>query len=396
MLSGKKIVIGITAGIAAYKIPFLIRHLIKEGADVRVIMTPAAKDFVTPLTLSALSRNPVVIDPFNIATGEWNSHVELGSWADIMLFAPVTANTLGKMAHGIADNFLVTTYLSAKCPVVLAPAMDLDMFRHPTTRENIRLLTSFGNHIIEPTHGELASGLTGRGRMEEPEVIFRVLTEFLTVKQDLAGKRILVTAGPTYEAIDPVRYIANHSTGRQGFAIAEEAAGRGAEVTLITGPTVLTTTQARIKRINVVSSAEMHEECRKNCPSSDIIIMTAAVSDFRTGKAALHKIKKTGNPLVLNLEPVPDILEDLGKMKRKNQVLVGFALETEQEESNARKKLKKKNLDFIVLNSLSEKGAGFGHTTNKVTIINKSGKLVKGSLKDKRKVAKDIIDLILS
>jgi phosphopantothenoylcysteine decarboxylase / phosphopantothenate---cysteine ligase len=396
MLKDKKIVIGITASIAAYKIPFLIRLLVKEGAEVRVIMTPAAKDFVTPLTLSALSRNPVLTEPFNSATGEWHSHVELGTWADAMIFAPVTANTLGKMAHGIADNFLMTTYLSAKCPVFIVPAMDLDMFHHPSTQKNLSILGSYGVHIIEPQTGELASGLSGPGRMEEPEMICRLIGDFFEKQHDLAGKTILITAGPTHEKIDPVRFLGNHSTGLMGFSLAHEAATRGARVILITGPTILGATHPSITRIDIVSAGDMYKACMKYAASSDMIIMAAAVADYTFPNPAEHKLKKSHKEWSLDLVPSIDILQELGQKKKTGQVLVGFALESGDEVKNAKEKLKKKNLDFIIVNSLKEKGAGFGTPTNKVTIISKTGQLIKGTLKDKKAVAKDIFDTILS
>ena len=394
MLKGKKIVIGITGSIAAYKIPFLVRLLIREEVMVRVIMTPSATDFVTPLTLSTLSRANVIIDPFKESNGEWNNHVELGSWADAMVFAPVTANTLGKMANGIADNFLVTAYLSAKCPVFIAPAMDLDMYNHPSTQKNIQVLRSYGNTIIEPQVGELASGLCGPGRMEEPENILSHLRFFFERKQDFYGKTILVTAGPTFEAIDPVRFIGNHSSGLMGFSIAEEASRRGATVTLISGPTHLEPATPRIHHEKVVSATEMYQACTTSFPSSDIVIMAAAVADYTPSEVSPVKIKKKEKTVSLNLKRTTDVLEELGKRKRKNQLLVGFALESGDGVKNAIEKLRKKNLDLIVLNSLDEKGAGFEVETNKVTIIGKKGVLMAGKLKDKREVATDILDAI--
>ena len=394
MLEGKKIVIGITGSIAAYKIPFLVRLFIREGAEVRVIMTPAARDFVTPLTLSTLSRNPVVSEPFTGSAGEWNNHVELGSWADLMIFAPVTANTLGKMAHGIADNFLVTAYLSAKCPVFIAPAMDLDIYNHPTTRNNIEILRSFGHTIIEPQTGELASGLSGPGRLEEPERILGIALSFFKKKEEWKGKKILVTAGPTFEKIDPVRFLGNHSSGLMGFSLAKEAAFRGGEVTLITGPAELTIPDPRVSRIDVTSAAEMHRECIKHSVNARLIIMAAAVSDYTVASPASGKIKKTAGPLSLILEPTADILKELGKRKKKNQLLVGFALETGREMENARIKLKEKNLDLVILNSLKDPGAGFRSDTNKITMITRSGKVIREDLKPKREVASDIFDLL--
>jgi phosphopantothenoylcysteine decarboxylase/phosphopantothenate--cysteine ligase len=394
MLKGKKIVIGITGSIAAYKIPFLVRLLIREEAMVRVIMTPSATDFVTPLTLSTLSRANVIIDPFKKSTGEWNNHVELGSWADAMVFAPVTANTLGKMANGIADNFLVTAYLSAKCPVFIAPAMDLDMYNHPSTQKNIQVLRSYGNTIIEPQVGELASGLSGPGRMEEPENILSHLRFFFDRKQDFSGKTILVTAGPTYEAIDPVRFIGNHSSGLMGFSIAEEASRRGASVTLISGPTHLEPGNSEIHHEKVVSAAEMYQACKTSFSTADIVIMAAAVADYTPSEVSPVKIKKKDKRVSLDLKKTKDILEELGKLKRKNQLLVGFALESGDGIQHAMGKLKQKNLDLIILNSLDDKGAGFEVATNKVTIIGKKGVVLAGELKDKRAVATDILDAI--
>lgn len=395
MLKGKKIVIGITGSIAAYKIPFLIRLLIKEGAEVKVIMTHVAKDFVTPLTLATLSMNPVIIEPFNPEFGSWNNHVELGQWADLMLFAPVTANSLGKMAQGIADNFVITAYLSAKCPVFIAPAMDMDMFEHPSTRKNIDYLRSYGNTIIEPQTGDLASGLSGPGRLEEPEKILSVIKAHFNRKQSLIKKKILITAGPTYEKIDPVRFIGNFSSGRMGFALAEEAASRGAEVVLISGPTQLSTHKSGISRINVESAQEMYDACIVQSESADVIIMAAAVADYKVEETKPEKIKKNNDALTLKLVSTPDILHKLGQKKRDNQVIVGFALETENGIYNAQQKLAAKNLDLIVLNSPKEKGAGFNTLTNKITIIDKQGKLKHGKLKLKQEVASDILDAVI-
>lgn len=394
MLKGKKIVVAITGSIAAYKIPFLVRLLIKSGAEVRVIMTPAAADFVTPLTLATLSMHSVIIDPFKAQSGEWNNHVELGQWADVMLFAPVTANTLGKMVNGIADNFVVTAYLSAKCPVFIAPAMDLDMYAHPSTQNNINKLISYGNKIIEPQTGELASGLSGPGRLEEPEKILHILEDFFTSPKQLNKKKILVTAGPTYEKIDAVRFIGNYSTGSMGFSIAAEAAKRGAEVTLITGPTCLTIDNAGVNRIDVESAEEMYNACMVEAPNADIIIMAAAVSDYTFLQKSAVKMKKSSDPVHLELFPTRDILKEIGMQKRKEQVLVGFAMETDNELENAQNKLLNKNLDFIILNSLKDTGAGFGFETNKITIIDKSSHIRQGSLKTKREVASDILDTI--
>jgi len=394
LLEGKKIVIGITGSIAAYKIPYLVRMLIREGAEVKVIMTPVARDFVTPLTLATLSRNPVNIEPFDPVSGQWSNHVELGQWADLMIFAPVTANSLAKMANGIADNFLITTYLSAKCQVFIGPAMDLDMYNHPSTQKNIEILRSYGNTIIEPQVGELASGLSGQGRLEEPENILKLVVNHFESKKSLRKKKILITAGPTYEKIDPVRFLGNHSTGQMGFALARQAAGRGATVTLVTGPTSLEAHHPGIRRIDVESAQEMYSVCLKEARGSDVIIMAAAVSDYTPEKVLTDKLKKTNQPLLLNLVPTRDILKELGKIKKKNQVLAGFALETDHELENARKKLLEKNLDFIILNSLKDKGAGFHHKTNKVTILSRDGDVFKGQLKDKTEVASDILDVI--
>lgn len=394
MLKGKKIVIGITGSIAAYKIPFLVRLLIREEVMVRVIMTPSAVDFVTPLTLSTLSRANVIIDPFKETTGEWNNHVELGSWADAMVFAPVTANTLGKMANGIADNFLVTAYLSAKCPVFIAPAMDLDMYNHPSTQKNIALLRSYGNTIIEPQTGELASGLSGPGRMEEPETILSNLRFFFDRKKDFLGKKIVVTAGPTFEAIDPVRFISNHSSGLMGFSIAEEAYRRGADVTLISGPTRLEVNNPGIHYKKVVSAADMQQACKQAFPLCDIVIMAAAVADYTPSEVSSVKLKKKDQTTSIELKKTTDILEEFGKKKKKNQLLVGFALESGNGIKNAGAKLKQKNLDLVILNSLDDKGAGFEVPTNKVTIIGKKGVIMAGELKDKRAVAADILDII--
>ena len=394
MLKGKKIVVGITGSIAAYKIPFLVRLLLKEGAEVRVVMTPAATAFVTPLTLSTLSQHPVTIDPFKTDTGDWNNHVELGIWPDLMIFAPVTANTLGKMAHGIADNFLITAYLSARCPVYIAPAMDLDMYGHPTTQHNISILRSFGNNIIEPQTGELASGLSGPGRMEEPMEILSIVRDYFSRSGALNKKKVLITTGPTYERIDPVRFIGNFSTGQMGIALAMSAAGRGAEVTLVAGPTHLQAFHNNITRINVESAEEMYKACLSEARTADIIIMAAAVADYTCAGKSINKLKKSPKAITLELTPTKDILLELGKTKKSGQVVVGFALETEHEIENATRKLQNKNLDYIVLNSLNDTGAGFGHKTNKVTIIDASGNAIHGKLKSKQEVAEEIIDVI--
>jgi phosphopantothenoylcysteine decarboxylase / phosphopantothenate---cysteine ligase len=396
MLQGKKIVIGVTGSIAAYKIPFLIRLLIREGAEIKVVMTPAATDFVTPLTLSTLSRNPVIINPFTKNSGEWNNHVELGLWADLMIFAPVTANTLSKMANGLADNFLVTAYLSSRCTVFIVPAMDMDMYNHPSTQKNLEILKSFGNILIEPQIGELASGLSGPGRMEEPGNILKTIIHYFNSREDFRGKKVLVTAGPTFEKIDAVRYIGNFSSGKMGFALASAATSRGAEVILVTGPTALRTNDPHINRIDINSAEEMLNECLTAFPNSDLTIMSAAVADYTVSHPSGSKIKKTQNTLTLDLTPTTDILKRLGSLKRKNQVLIGFALESDDEIVNAKMKLKSKNLDMIVLNSLNDTGAGFGESTNKVTIISRKNKLIHGQMKDKTEVANDILDVVKS
>ncbi len=394
MLKGKKILIGITGSIAAYKIPFLIRLLVKEEAEVRILLSQAARDFVTPLTLSTLTGNPVITDFFEEKTGEWSSHVELGNWADLYLIAPVTANTLGKMANGLADNLLVATYLAAKCPVFIAPAMDLDMFRHSSTGKNIEILKSFGNQIIQPASGELASGLCGVGRMEEPEKIMDILNSFFETKQDFKGKKVLISAGPTYEAIDPVRFIGNHSSGKMGYAIAKEFADRGAIVELVSGPVNISLEHHNIHISNVTSAKEMHKACLSHFESADITVMTAAIADYTPKSVADEKIKKKGETLTIDLKPTVDILAELGKRKRNNQILVGFALETENETNNALVKLNKKKLDLIVLNSLKDKGAGFGYDTNMIKLIGKGEDIQEFDLKSKNEVAKDILDRI--
>lgn len=393
VLSGKKIILGISGGIAAYKTAGLVRLLIKAGAQVQVIMTPASCAFITPLTLATLSKRPVYTQ-FEKDFGEWTNHVELGLWADFMLVAPATANTLAKMANGLCDNLLLATYLSAKCPVFFAPAMDLDMFAHPTTQKNIEILKRFGNIEIESEYGELASGLIGKGRLAAPEQILKNLEDYFTTSMDLAGKKVLVTAGPTYEPIDPVRFIGNHSTGKMGFDIAQEAANRGAEVYLVTGPTALKIHDNRVQCIPVMSALEMYHECHKLYNDMDIVIGAAAVADYRPKEVATQKIKKNDEEFVITLEKNPDILASLGALKTK-QFLVGFALETQNEEEYAKSKLKKKNLDLIVLNSLNDEGAGFGNPTNKVTFIDKDFKSYPQELKTKEAVAKDIIDQIV-
>ena len=390
MLKGKKIVLGITGSIAAYKACLIIRGLIKAGAEVQVVITPAGKEFITPITLSALTQKPVISDFFSQRDGTWHSHVALGLWADAMLVAPCTASTLGKMANGIADNMLITTYLSMKAPVFIAPAMDLDMYQHPTTQQNMERLKSFGNQIIEPASGFLASGLEGKGRMEEPDKIVAHLDMFFE-KKDLKGKRIMITAGPTYEKIDPVRFIGNYSSGKMGFALAEECARRGAEVILIAGPVSLQGPVFNVQRINVESCQEMYDVAVKTFPQMDAAILCAAVADFRPAEVADQKIKRVGQTMDIHLVPNPDIAAELGKMKRGGQTLVGFALETNDEEANAQRKLEKKNLDFIVLNSLQNKGTCFRSDENQISIISRTGQR-DYERKSKQEVAADIID----
>ncbi len=395
MLKGKHIVLGITGGIAAYKSAFLLRLLIKAGAEVQVVMTPSAKEFITPVTLSALSGKPVVSEFFTANTGEWHSHVDLGLWADAMVIAPATASTIGKMANGVADNMLVTTYLSAKAPVFVAPAMDLDMMAHPSTCRNIELLRSYGNHIIEPAVGELASHLVGKGRMEEPENIVKVLQDFFEKRQSLAGKKLLVTAGPTYEKIDPVRFIGNYSSGKMGYAIAEEAASRGADVTVVSGPVSIKVSNPSIKIVKVESARQMLEACEARFSDTDIAIMCAAVADYAPASTYDKKIKREGNDVpVIELVKNPDIAKTLGASKRPGQCLVGFALETDNEAVNAKGKLASKNLDIIVLNSLRDAGAGFGTDTNKITIYTADGRTLPFEMKTKAEVAADILDTI--
>ncbi len=393
-MQGKKILIGISAGIAAYKIPLLIRLFKKAGCEVKVLMTEKSIDFVTPLTISTLSGNPVYIKPFG-ESGVWNSHVELSLWADAMIIAPATANTMGKMVNGIADNLLIATYLSARSQVFIAPTMDLDMFHHPSTQRNISTLKEFGHIIIEPDSGELASGLSGEGRMKEPSEIFEVISDYFKKKSDLTGKRVLVSAGPTHEAIDPVRFIGNSSTGLMGIKIAEECAKRGATVSLVLGPTNLSTNSPNINIIKITSANDMHKECLNLFPSSDIGIMAAAIADFTPKVKADLKIKKGNNPAAIELIPTIDVLAEMGKTKSKSQVLVGFALETNDEIENAKSKLSRKNLDFIVLNSLNDKGAGFATSTNKITILGKDEIKIEFDLKSKEEVAVDIVDQIV-
>lgn len=394
MLEGKRIIVGITGSIAAYKAAYLIRGLIKKGAEVQVVITPAGKEFITPITLSALTSKPVICDFFSGRDGTWNSHVDLGLWADVMLIAPATASTIGKMANGIADNMLVTTYLSAKAPVFIAPAMDLDMFAHPSTQKNLNTLRSYGNYIIEPGEGELASHLVGKGRMEEPDNIIKVLEEFFESKNDLTKKKVLITAGPTYEKIDPVRFIGNYSSGKMGFALAEECAKRGAEVILIAGPVQLKTVNPLIHRIDVESAEQMYEAAIAYYPQMNAGILCAAVADFTPDNVADHKIKRKGDELSVCFKPTKDIAACLGKIKKENQLLVGFALETNDEEQNAQGKLERKNFDFIILNSLNDKGAGFRCDTNKISIIDRKEK-TDYPLKPKTEVAKDIINRLI-
>ena len=401
MLKGKKIVLGITGSIAAYKSCLIIRQLIKAGAEVQVVITPSGKEFITPITLSALTSKPVVSEFFSQRDGTWHSHVSLGLWADAMLIAPATASTIGKMAHGVADNMLITTYLSMKAPVFVAPAMDLDMYAHPSTQHNLEILKSYGNHIIEPGTGFLASHLEGKGRMEEPEQIVKVLNAYFDEADgsgDLTGKRIMITAGPTYEKIDPVRFIGNYSSGKMGFALAEEIARRGGAVELVLGPVSLSTANLhpRIHVTQVESAGEMYEACVRLFPESDGGILCAAVADFTPEQRADEKIKRKGDDLVVRLKPTRDIAAAMGQLKSDSQVLVGFALETNDEEVNAERKLEKKNLDFIVLNSLRDEGAGFRTDTNKITIIRRDRTSVPFPLKSKADVAVDIVDELVS
>lgn len=395
MLKGKHIVLGITGGIAAYKSASLLRLFVKAGAEVQVVMTPAAREFITPVTLSALSGKPVISEFFTANTGQWHSHVDIGLWADAMVIAPATACTIAKMATGVADNMLVTTYLSAKAPVFVAPAMDLDMMKHPSTVRNLMTLRSYGNHIIEAAEGELASHLTGKGRMAEPEEICRVIDEYFDTTADLAGKKVMITAGPTYERIDSVRFIGNYSSGKMGYALADEAARRGADVTLISGPVNITPSDCRVKVISVESAREMLEACTHAFNDSDIAIMCAAVADYAPATVADHKIKREENiNPVIQLVNNPDIAATLGKIKKQNQKLIGFALETDHEMDNASSKIAKKNLDMIVLNSLKVAGTCFHSDNNKVTLLYPDGRSVQYDLKPKTEVAADIINAI--
>lgn len=392
-MKGKNILIGVSAGIAAYKIASLIRLFITRGANVQVVMTPMAREFISPLTLATLSKRPILVDFYNPENGDWNSHVDIGLWADLMIVAPATANTMAKMAHGIADNLLLTTYLSAKCPVFFAPAMDLDMFNHPATQQNIQTLIERGNHCIDAETGELASGLTGKGRMAEPEEIFWQVDQFFNRSTTFENKTVLVTAGPTYETIDPVRFIGNYSSGKMGYALAAEFIRRGAKVILISGPVSMKAPK-EAELYKVVSASEMYEECVKHFTECDIAIMSAAVADFSPAEALGSKVKREKNNFVIELKPTRDIASKLGEMKKKDQLLVGFALETDNEYANAYAKLKKKNFDFIVLNSLNDEGAGFNFDTNKISIIDSDNNILKFELKSKVEIANDIINEI--
>lgn len=390
-MKNKHVLIGVSAGIAAYKIAHLTRLFVTAGAEVKIVMTPMAREFITPLTLATLSKNPILVDFFNPENGDWNSHVDIGLWADVMIVAPATANTLAKMAHGIADNLLLTTYLSAKCTVFFAPTMDLDMFKHPATQQNIRVLNERGNHCIDATSGELASGLVGKGRMAEPEEIYRQIEVFFTPEQIFEGKKIMITAGPTYEAIDPVRFIGNYSSGKMGYALAEEFKQRGADVLLISGPVNIQAPEG-VELVNVITAEQMYNACIKNFNMCNMAIMNAAVADFTPSIKFDKKVKREKENMHIDLKPTRDIAKKLGEMKTKDQVLVGFALETDNELQNAFNKLKKKNLDCIVLNSLKDEGAGFNHDTNKVTFIDSNNNISKFELKSKKEIAKDIVN----
>ncbi|MBQ2907709.1 MAG: bifunctional phosphopantothenoylcysteine decarboxylase/phosphopantothenate--cysteine ligase CoaBC [Bacteroidales bacterium] len=396
MLTGKKILLGITGSIAAYKIPLLVRLLKKDGADVRVVMTPSAKDFVTPLTLSTLSGNPVISHGFDEKTGKWDSHVELGLWADLFVIAPATANTMAKMANGIADNYLLTVCLSAKCPVMFAPAMDLDMYKHQATQQNIKTLIERGCIFVAPSSGELASGLCGEGRMEEPQKIYERIKLFFQTKRNFSGKKVLITAGPTYEAIDPVRFIGNHSSGLMGIEIARAFADQGAEVTLVLGPSNISPNRNNINLLPVTSAKEMYDAVMTFFPKTDIAVLSAAVADFRPEMVADQKIKKNPDTdsITLKLVKTDDILKTVGSQKKENQVVVGFALETENGIANAKKKLHTKNIDLIVLNEMSEQGVGFKTKTNKISIINKNDEMTEFDLKPKSEVALDVLNAI--
>ena len=396
MLTGKKILLGITGSIAAYKIPLLVRLLKKDGADVRVVMTPSAKDFVTPLTLSTLSGNPVLSHGFDEQTGKWDSHVELGLWADLFVVAPASANTMAKMAYGMADNYLLTVCLSAKCPIMFAPAMDLDMYKHPATQQNIKTLIERGCIFVAPSSGELASGLCGEGRMEEPQKIYERIKSFFQTKQNFKGKKVLITAGPTYEAIDPVRFIGNHSSGLMGIEIARAFADQGAEVTLVLGPSSISVNKKNVNVLPVTSAKEMYEAVTALFPKTDIAVLSAAVADFRPEVVADQKIKKNpdNDTFTIKLVKTEDILKSVGGMKTENQTVVGFALETENGLENAKKKLHTKNIDLIVLNEMNESGVGFKTKTNKVSIITKNDQVTTYNLKPKNEVALDILNAI--
>lgn len=392
MLKGRNILLGITGGIAAYKVASLIRMLVKEGADVKVVMTPLAKEFITPLTIATLSKNPILVDFYNPENGDWNSHVDLGLWADLYLIAPATANSMAKMAHGVADNLLLTSYLSARCPVMLAPAMDLDMFQHPATQKNMDILSGYGNIIVEAQSGELASGLTGKGRMEEPEKIFEAVVQFFKTQNDLEGKRVLVTSGPTYEPIDPVRFIGNHSSGLMGASVAHSLAQRGAHVLFVSGPSAHIPGHKNIEVFKVNTAEQMYHRAVELFPQCDAGVMAAAVADYTVASVANQKIKREGETLTIELEPTQDIAKQLGQNKRHDQILIGFALETENVLENAKRKLESKNLDFIVLNSPNDEGAGFNVPTNKITLIRKDGTVSPFPLKSKAQVAEDIVN----
>jgi phosphopantothenoylcysteine decarboxylase/phosphopantothenate--cysteine ligase len=396
MLQGKKIIVGVCGSIAAYKAAVFIRLLKKAGAEVKVIMTASASDFITPLTLATVAKNPALSTFVKDKNGEWNNHVELGLWADVMVVAPATANTIGKMANGICDNLLLATYLSARCPVLVAPAMDLDMYLHPAVTNNLQTLLSNGNEVVDAEHGELASGLVGTGRMAEPEHLMTYLETFFARQKDLVGKQVLITAGPTHEAIDPVRFIGNHSSGKMGFALAEELAKRGATVSLVSGPSAQHTVHQNIQRLDVKSAEEMHQACVEEFDKSDVIIFAAAVADYRPATYSIQKVKKKTDEMRIDLVKTIDIAASLGKLKKDGQIIVGFALETENEVQNASAKLTKKNFDFIVLNSLSDTGAGFGHETNKIRIIDQDNNSKVFELKSKKEVAIDIVDEVIA
>ncbi len=394
-IKNKNIIIGITGGIAAYKSAIICRLAKKAGAEIRIIMTPLAKEFITPLTLATLSKHPILVDFFNPENGDWNSHIDLGLWADAYLIAPATANTMAKMAHGIADNLLLTTYLSARCPVFIAPAMDVDMYHHPATLDARQILQKRGNHIIEPSVGELASGLQGKGRMEEPEEIIAQLLSYFSQREQFKGKRFLVTAGPTYEKIDPVRFIGNYSSGKMGYAIANELASRGATVDLVSGPVALEISHPNIMLHKVETTEQMYKHCMKLFPASQGAVLAAAVADFMPATANKSKTKRTKQKeFSIKLKPTRDIAAELGKQKTEKQTIIGFALETTNEIENATEKRKRKNFDFIVLNSLNDKGAGFEYDTNKITIIDKNEQVTEFPLKTKKEVAFDIVDKI--